>query len=267
MLKVSFNPLTVMKGLQELSKTKESGNIGDKIEDVLKKEDSIVDNIVASKDAIAQPENRVVMKESIEILKSELKEILGGLTDEGVPKTVGKLHDMAVQGIVAGMLVGNVKVALALIPEAQPMTETPASVKAPSLKIVGTRNNSIEDQIDDSFLTADMIAGLAAEKREELTKPSYRQETIDELNSMKEQTKKNLSSVTEETLPKTISEALDIFIAAFTFGTLAGVTKTALALIPVKSIEPKPDTGLPGDGGGPAICPKPAVPEPVVCPK
>lgn len=65
----------------------------------------------------------------------------------------------------------------------------------------------------------------------------------------------------------TISEALDIFIEAFIFGTLAGMAKTALALIPIKSIVPKQDTGLPGAGGGPAICPKPVVPEPVVCPK
>ena len=267
MLKVSFNQLAVMKGLQALSKTKESGNIGDAIEKVLKEEDALVDQLVASKDEIAHPQNRAVIKESIELMKDEMKKELGGLTDDDVPKTISQFNEMAVEGIVAGMLIGNVKVALALIPEAKATTETPSSVKTPSLENSETKNNNVEDMIDDAFLTCDMLADFAVQKREALSTPSYRQATIDELNSMKELMKSGLSAVTEEKLPKTINEALEIFMSAFTFGTFAGVTKTALALIPVKSIEPKPDTGLPGDGGGPAICPKPQVPEPVVCPK
>lgn len=266
MSKVSFNPLTIMKGLQELSQTQKSGTIGEAIEYVLKKEDSLVDTIVANKDEFAKPETRTKTKEGIELFKKDMKKEFGTLTDKDVPKTISQFNEMAVNGITTGMLLGNINIALALIPEAKATTETPASVKATSLETGEAKNNKTEDMIEEAFLFSDMFADLAAEQREELTKPSYRQETIDELNSMKEQIKTDLSSVTEKTLPKTINEALGVFMEMFSFGIITGVVKTALGLIPVESIAPKPGTGLPGDGGGPAICPKPPLPEPVICP-
>lgn len=235
MSKVSFNPSIVMKGLQELNKTKESGNIGNRIEEVLKIEDEVVEGLVAHKDELALPENRAAIKENIEYLKSSMKVLFRTSTDKDLPKTIREFTEMAVEGIIEGMMIGNVNAALALIPEATATTERSASVKTASLETSEAKDNNIEDRIDEVFLTSDRFAHFAAENREKLTNPSYRKNTLDQWSSMKGLEKQRVSSVTEETLPKTIKEAFDVFFQAFDFGSYTGVIKMALALIPEKS--------------------------------
>lgn len=259
MSKVSFNPLTInsltlMKGLQELIQTQKRGSIGEEIEDLFKAEDSTVDTIVAHKDEIAKPETRTEAKEVVESLKKDMKEELGGLTDKDVPKTVSQFYGMVVAAMTAGMFVGNVKAALALIPEAGLTTETTANGSGSKVSNeVSDNDQAIRENtptVDEAFSEADSMVNSVLENKTDLTKPSKRQETINELDFIKKGVKAGLSLMTEKTLPKNIKEALSAFMAAFTFGTLTGVTKTALGLIPVESTEQKPE-----------------LPEPVICPK
>lgn len=244
---VSFSPSIIMKGVQERSQIQ---SIGDIIEDLFKAEDSTVDAIVANKDEIAKPETRTEAKEAVESFKNEMKKELGGLTDKDVPKRVSQFYEMVVTAMTAGMFVGNVKAALALIPEAGLTTETTANGSGAEVSDSGEAIRENTPTVDEAFSEADSMVNEVVKNKIDLTKPSYRQETIKELDFIKKGVKAGLSSMTEKTLPKNIKEALSAFMAAFTFGTLTGVTKTALGLIQVESTEQKPE-----------------LPEPVICPK
>lgn len=119
-----FNGAALFKGIRRSDEPRKP-DIGEVVDQGFAEEDDIVKQIVASKDLLAQPEGRAGVTHMLDEMKENLKVELGGLTKADLPKTVEEMQGIFLTALAGGMMVGNLKTALALIAEATPPAPEP----------------------------------------------------------------------------------------------------------------------------------------------
>lgn len=119
-----LNGAALLKGIRRPDEPGKP-DIGETVDQVFAEEDDFVKRIVAIKDLLAQPEERAGVTHMLDEMKENLKVELGGLTEANLPKTVEEMQGVFLSALVGGMMVGNLKTALALIAEATPPAPEP----------------------------------------------------------------------------------------------------------------------------------------------
>lgn len=127
-----LNKAALLQGIAK-SHNDEHPSIGDTVNELWQAEDDFVKEIVDHQAELADPQVRAELNGELGAMKTGLTEVLDGLTEEDLPKSVEDMQMIFLSAVAGGMVVGDFKTAMALIPESPtPPTPEPAPEPPPS---------------------------------------------------------------------------------------------------------------------------------------